>query len=573
MIKIIKFIALPVLAITVATTMSCKKVLNNSDDGGNTDNNIDITTPDGTSQDKLYDSIYLYALQTYYWNTQLPTYKSFNPRGYENANDSLGLANEIFAFTRYPKDASGNLYEQRIKFDENTAANEPDNSEPKYSQIYYSNNSFTGNAGFIPNVQFGKEREDATLDGKDSGLGMIVSFVPADYYDDSTYLINNSIAKSYSSYICVVRYVVNGSPAQKAGINRGDIIAKLNDLNIDFGTTSSPNETNINYVGNSIYYAQSAKLSVYKSSNKEINDYSLNAISYNFNPIFKSEVLSYGSHKIAYLAFLSFIDPSIAKPVLDSAFASYSSQGATDIIVDLRYNGGGYVATAEDLINYLVPSSANNSTMYTEYYNQTMVNGKATLLSNIPQDYDNLSRGQLSKLDFSPSAQTTKISKAGNLDLKKVYFIVSSGTASASELVINSVKPYSTVTQINSDFSDTSSFTYGKPVGFFEIRVGKFSMWIPNFETKNANNEGGYYQGIKSDYREFDDITHDFGDPKEYCLADMIYLISGVDTYQTNGKSLFANQRSLSSMSSKTISTGNVYRVSNMIGKPKRIFK
>ncbi|ANI87931.1 hypothetical protein A9P82_00515 [Arachidicoccus ginsenosidimutans] len=576
MIKKTNLMALSLIVMTMSIVVSCKKVVN---DKGGGDGDIDITTPDGTAQDKLYDSIYLYALQTYYWNTQLPSYKTFNPRQYENANDSLGLANEVYAFTRFPKDANGNIYEQKIKYDEQTAANEPDNSEPKFSQIYYSDNSFAGNAGFIPYVQFGNQREETTLDGKDSSLGLIVSFVPADFSDDSVNIINDSIVESFKSYMCVVRYVISGSPAQKAGIKRGDIISAVEGGKYNFGTSLAPNDGNINSVGNAIYYSNSLDLSVYNSVDRKVSNYSLNAVSYTFNPIFKSKVLNYGSHKIAYLAFFTFSDYSNAQPVLDSAFQSYASQGVTDIVVDLRYNGGGYVNTAETLVNYLAPTSANNNTMYTEYYNKTMVDGKATLLKNIPQDYSDLSKGNLSQLNFSPSEQTFQIQKAGGVNLQKVYFIVSSGTASASELVINSLKPYSTVTQLSADFSDTSSFTYGKPVGFFEIRAGKFSMWIPNFETKNANGVGGYYQGLPATtysgrpLKEFDDILHDFGDPKEYCLSDMIYLISGVDTYQTNGKSLFANQRSLPSMILKTKSVGNVYRISNMIGKPKRILK
>lgn len=578
MFKRINFIALSALAIAIATVMSCKKVLNKPDTGTNDGENIDISTPAGTATDKLYDSIYLYALQTYYWNTQIPTYKSFNPRQYENSNDSLGLANEIYAFTRYPKDANGNLYEQRIKFDPNTAANEPDYSTPKYSQIYYSDNSFVNSTSYIQNIQFSNQKAEATLNGKDSSLGIIVGFVPVDFSDDSTNIVEDSIAKNFNSYMCVVRYVITGSPAQKAGIKRGDIISQVNMQKYDLGTGASPNDANMNEIGDLIFYSESLNLSVYNPVTRATTSHSLNAVSYTFNPIFKSEVLTYGSHKIAYLAFQTFSDYTNAQPALDTAFKSYASQGATDIVVDLRYNGGGYVNTAEALINYLAPSSANNKTMHTDYYNNTMVNGKATLLANIPQDYDDLSQGYMSKLKFSPTDQTTQVQKAGTLDIKNVYFIVSSGTASASELVINCLKPYSAITQLSADFSDTSSFTYGKPVAFFEIRVGKFSMWIPNFETKNANGGGGYYQGIQSLYngkpaKDFDDILHDFGDPKELCLSDMIYLISGVDTYQTIGKSLFDNQRSLPSMVSRTKAVGNVYRISNMIGKPKRILK
>ena len=287
------------------------------------------------------------------------------------------------------------------------------------------------------------------------------------------------------------------------------------------------------------------------------------------------------------MAFQAFTDNAPA--LLDTAFQSYASQGVTDIVVDLRYNGGGDVSTAEHLLNLLAPSSSNNKTMLTMYYNQTMVNGQATMLKNVLFDYDNPSEGNLyennnQKVDYSPSAQTTNIKKAGSVNnLTKVYFIVSSSTASASEIVINCIAPYSTVTQLSASFSDTSTFTYGKPVGFFDIRIGQFTMWTPNFETKNANGYGDYYQGLQSNLQEtvnkyqinrydYDDVTHDFGDPAEACLADMIYAIAGVNTYASAPQANTAlRSMSMANVRGKTI--GNVSKINFMVGKPKRILK
>jgi hypothetical protein len=277
---------------------------------------------------------------------------------------------------------------------------------------------------------------------------------------------------------------------------------------------------------------------------------------------------------------------------LDSAFQSYASQGITDIVVDLRYNGGGDVNTAEHLVNLIAPSSANGKVMHTDYYNQMMQNGQATMLSNVPIDYTNPSEGYLSQINFSPSAQTFNISKAGNVTgLTKVYFIVSSGTASASEMVINCLSPYMSETQLSACFSDSSSFTYGKPVAFFEIRIGQFSMFTPNDQMDNANGYGSYYQGLQSNFQanitdyytgnnqvnriDFDDVTHDFGDPMEKPLSDMIYAIAGVNTLASSSQTS-SGLRSMSTglTNARVKRMGNFSKIPGiMVGKPKQVFK
>jgi hypothetical protein len=61
--------------------------------------------------------------------------------------------------------------------------------------------------------------------------------------------------------------------------------------------------------------------------------------------------------------------------------------------------------------------------------------------------------------------------------------------------------------------------TYGKPVGFFAIKIDKIELYVPQFETKNQKEEGGYYSGIAVDFTASDDVTKDFGDPTERLLS------------------------------------------------------
>ncbi|HMR83994.1 MAG TPA: S41 family peptidase [Niabella sp.] len=145
-------------------------------------------------------------------------------------------------------------------------------------------------------------------------------------------------------------------------------------------------------------------------------------------------------------------------------------------MIDLRYNGGGYVSTAESFANTILPSGANGGVLFKEVYNTTMQNKQATLLKNQPVYLNNIKQSySYYDLDFSVSRNTAYVKKKGSFNasgnISTVYFIVSDNTASASELLINSVKPYfNEIYLINAPFSanDNPNYTYGKPIGFLK---------------------------------------------------------------------------------------------------------
>ncbi len=128
---------------------------------------------------------------------------------------------------------------------------------------------------------------------------------------------------------------------------------------------------------------------------------------------------------------------------------SLLTDGVADLIIDLRYNGGGFVNTAEYLINLIAPPTVTG-TMFVEYYNKTMQDGKASILKNQPlldeNDQIQYSGGKIvtyADVDYSVTGNTIAFSKKGSLStVANVVFLVSGNTASASELVINSLKPH-----------------------------------------------------------------------------------------------------------------------------------
>ncbi|ANH81278.1 hypothetical protein A8C56_10025 [Niabella ginsenosidivorans] len=494
------------------------------------DKNSNVTTSALTTQHLLADSLFLYAKQIYYWNTALPDQTAFQPDGYVQSDTLSGLQSELLALTRYPKNpATGLPYEQAIYYDDTGVARN-DNTQCKYSYIEKTADLYGGGLTSVIADPQKTGTLKMTLDGKENELGFAIGFIPVSLSADTKEKIPYSDKDSSVAY---VRFVTKGSPAYNAGLRRGQIISKFNGNRWSYDNNSAQITNALN--GSSI------TLTIYKPSKDSSWDISFSKSLYTFNPVYKDTVLNIAGKKIGYIAFKSFTSPANAQPALDESFGKFN--GITDIVVDLRYNGGGYVETATYFANLLAPASATGKVLFAEYYNQLMQQGQATLLKNQPVYDDNNSPRDYTyfDIDYSVSKNTAKIAKTGNVNssstIKNIYFIVSSATASASELLINCLRPYfNSVYLIGAAFSDDGTKTYGKPVGFFEIRLGKYSAFLANFETKNASQLAGtqtdsYYDGMTTNLQKFDDVRYDFGDPNELCLLYAIRQITGNSSY------------------------------------------
>ncbi len=466
------------------------------------ENPIDtVATPGAASRtDLTKDSIFLYAKQVYLWNTALPTYEVFNPRQYKSSSTAIeNYEDVIFALTRFGIDpATGKPYELNLI---NTAS-------PKYSNI----DDISDNNSAISFVA--KEQADVELNGSGNDLGFYW-FVP--YGTQSNFQFH-------------VQAVYPNSPAAKAGLTRGAVINKVNGKSI-----GSNYEAQFMLVYNLVEDNPStATISGFKSDGSPFTDLVLNKAAYTTTPVLTYKTFTENGKKIGYLNFMSFTDlEKNAKADLDKAFIKFTAEGVTELIVDLRYNGGGFVSTAEYLINLIAPTSATG-VMFTEYYNEMMRTGKATILKNQPLlddndkvQYQNGKMVTYADIDFSVAEQTVSFSKEGSLNnVANVVFLTSGGTASASELLINSLKPVVNVKLVGKK-------TYGKPVGFFPIRLeNKYDMYLSMFETRNRNNQGGYFAGFTPDVLDtdngtlFDDATHNFGDAAESYTKRAIALLA-----------------------------------------------
>lgn len=463
-----------------------------------TTDNPTTPTKSGTRQELTRDSLFLYAQQIYLWNDALPSFDTFNPRSYTSGSTDLATYNsELFAITQYKINPfTSKPYEYR--------SGAP--TVPKYS---YISDKTTQNS----QASIGSEQSAVDLEGNGNDLGVKLG----------AYGTSSSDANAFALFITAV---YQNSPADKAGLVRSDRITKIN------GRTIGANYNNdYDFINNS-FAASTISLEGTHYTNGVAGttfSVSLTKAVYKSSPIYATKVFTAGSKKIGYLAYARFSNITNSKADFDAAFATFNSAGVTDLIIDLRYNGGGYVNTAQYLIDHIAPSSANGKTMFSEYYNSTMQSGKATIMANQPLlnsngnvQYQNGRIVTYADIDYSVSGNTEKFSKTGPLtNAVNVVFIVSGSTASASELVINSLRPYMTVKLVGTK-------SYGKPVGFFPITLeNRYDVYMSMFQTKNALGAGDYFDGFTPDVVDtFDDPLHNFGDAKENYIALALNLLA-----------------------------------------------
>lgn len=506
------------LALAAGFVISCKKDNSSNNDPSQPSKN-------GSTLDLIRDSIYLYSQEAYLWYDGLPDYATFNPRGFTGTNDLAALQKEVDKLSQYKiNPATGKPYEYY----------EPSPGEAKYSFIDEGGTS-------------------TQLNGTNGDFG----FAPL--YNLTTDLR--------------IKYVYAGSPAGLAGIKRGYQITKINgrtDLTYDNGGSITQ------YVVNAIFNSNSISMTLKRPDGTSF-DVNLAVANYAVNPVITYKVFDQGSgKKVGYVVFNTFVSEEVAKPKLQEAFNSFTASGITDLVVDLRYNGGGYVSTSEYLANLIVPSAKNNTLMYNTYFNDKLTNNKASILANqIRKDPTTGRTYNYAQLDYSLAGNAVNFSKQGALNINRVFFIVGGNTASASELVINNLRPAMNVQLIGAK-------TYGKPVGFFDIKINKYELYVPEFATKNSANQGDYFDGMlpgSSSYpgvMDYDDVTKDFGDATEGLLARALnYVKNGnyTSAVQAN-QSVDASLRSFSAIQPKAAADLDGHKFNGMIyDKPLKLKK
>ena len=297
-------------------------------------------------------------------------------------------------------------------------------------------------------------------------------------------------------------------PAFGAGIDRGTEIVAI-------GTTSS----NLRSVSNILATEGSAGLNSALGPSEagvtrflQISDAAgtrtveVTKAEYTLDPIsdrYGAKILDDGGKKVGYINLRTFFNQTTLEDQLRTAFGQFQAAGVSEIIVDVRYNGGGYLFTA-----------------------QTMMDLMGTDLVGQPQFYLNQSPNRANstqRADFG--------NEANGIATTKIAYIGFGGTASASELIMSAFIPYR-----GDNLALIGENTLGKPAGqeAYDREACDDRLRVLAFELTNADNNGSYYDGIAplmpNTCRATDDISAQMGDPNEASTRAALDWLAGRGT-------------------------------------------
>jgi carboxyl-terminal processing protease len=192
---------------------------------------------------------------------------------------------------------------------------------------------------------------------------------------------------------------------------------------------------------------------------------------------------------VGYLHLRNFVEPSV--DALNRAFQDFRARGVVDLILDLRYNGGGLVDVARHLAGLIGGMRTNGKVFVELIHNDKQTDRNRSYLFEDPP---------------------------GALDVPRLVVITTRASASASELVINSLEPFIPVTIIGDR-------TFGKPVGQYGFDFCDKVIFPVAFKSVNALGEGDFFAGLAADCPAADLLDRPLGNPEEFSLAEALHFL------------------------------------------------
>lgn len=333
-------------------------------------------------------------------------------------------------------------------------------------------------------------------------------------------------AANSNNVIAQVLYVLPGSPADQAGLKRGDIISKVNGQAI-----TVDNYQSLLFGDTSTY-----TFGLAQASNQSIVDTdvtkTLTTAVFQENPVFLDSVYTVGSKTIGYLVYNQFVPaPNGSNGTeyddqVDAIFSKFKAQGVNEMILDLRYNPGGYTSSSANLASLIGKGVDASKLYFREEWN-------ATITPYLTKQYGS---------DFFLQKFSTKAQNIGG-NLSRLIVLTTDWTASSSELVINGLRPYMPVTTIGTT-------TVGKNVGSITITDDsgqiKWGMQPIVFKSYNSLSQSDYSSGFTPSVEVKEPITlYPLGDTREALLNAALGYISG-----TASSRLGASQNTLKALGS-----------------------
>ncbi|NJY62346.1 peptidase S41 [Salinimicrobium sp. CDJ15-81-2] len=312
-----------------------------------------------------------------------------------------------------------------------------------------------------------------------------------------------------------VRYVMPNSPAEEAGVKRGDFFTEIDGVQM----------TASNYQG--LLGKASFSMTIYELAGNSLSPtdktVNLTKVEMAEDPILTHKIFETEGQRIGYIMYNSFT-PTFDDE-LNAVFGEFKSAGITDLILDFRYNGGGNVETAIDIAS-MITGQFNDQVILQYQYNK------------LYQEYYQTYYPNSLKIKFNNKIRTGEATNS--LNLSRVHVITTRSSASASELVIHALKPYIDVVQIggptrgkfqaSSTFYDSPNFSYRNDKG--EVHVNKnhnYALQPLIVKYANKNGESDFVDGLFPDVAASDELGNrdPLGDPSEPMLEVALNYILG----------------------------------------------
>ena len=299
-----------------------------------------------------------------------------------------------------------------------------------------------------------------------------------------------------------VAFVHAGSLAEALGIQRGDALQSA-----DFVSADDTSASGIATLNEALFPSRDASHNFTLARGGVVQSRQLQAGPFALDSVPAPKVLNVGTQKVGYLLFNDHVQTA-EQPLL-AAFQTLRDAGVSDLVLDLRYNGGGYLYLASEVATMIAgPARTAGRT-----FERITLNSKRT-----------------AEAGATPFFATARSGAAlPSLNLGRVYVLTSPGTCSASEAIINGLRG------IDVDVRLIGGKTCGKPYGFQGQDNCGVSYFAIELQGENAKGFADYADGfIPGEPTQgpnavpgcaaADDFEHALGDPAEGQLAQALYL-------------------------------------------------
>lgn len=336
----------------------------------------------------------------------------------------------------------------------------------------------------------------------------------------SGYGISWQISSARPPRQVLVRYTEPNSPAALAGLSRGARLLKVDGVDVVNDDTSA----GVNKINAGIFPRNNGETHelVFADAQGREQSFSLKSADVTSSPVQNVKVLNNNGKKVGYLQFNSYIAP--AQPLLINAINQFKADNVSELVVDLRYNGGGLLALSAQLGHMVTGSAIHQG----RTFEVTKFNDKHPRIDPVNNNVIEPLPFVGVEIDYQVGRVTSRT--LPSLNLNRIVVLTTGSTCSASEALINGLRG------IDVEVVLVGGKTCGKPYGFYPTDNCGTTYFTVQFQGVNAKGFGDFADGFQptaapkldTDVKgcpATDDFSKPLGDPSENMLKTALHYL------------------------------------------------